>query len=232
MKRTVARLLWLAAPLALAAPVLAAVTQARPPAGAPPGGNPLELKYSTPNAAHGAQLSASVCQKCHGPAGVSTDAGYPRLAGQVPDYTRFQLAAFRAKLRPSPVMQAVASHLSDQDIADLAAYFSAQAVGPAWKTQDAALRARGEALFLRGDPARNAIACAVCHGQSGRGVDHLGVASVTNQAPKYALDVLHEFKNAPGFGGIPQPEAMRIVLRPLGEDDLRALAAYISSMTP
>ncbi|GAA5532876.1 c-type cytochrome [Deinococcus aluminii] len=231
MKRTARRFLWLAAPLALAAPVLAAVAQNGPPPGAPPGGNPLELKYSTPNAAHGAQLSASVCQSCHGPGGVSTNPEVPRLAGQVPGYVRFQLAAFRAKLRPSPVMQRVAANLTDQDMADLAAYFSAQAIGPAWNTTNAALRAQGQALFMGGDPARGAIACAICHGASGRGEDHLGVASITNQSPAYALDVLHEYKNTPSFGGIPQPEAMRIVVKPLGEDDLRALVAYLSSMT-
>ncbi|EYB68393.1 cytochrome c, class I [Deinococcus phoenicis] len=225
MKGTVRRSLWLAVPLALAAPVLAAVTQGGPP----PGGNPLALKYSTPNAARGGQLSAT-CQGCHGAGGVSTNPETPRLAGQVPDYVRFQLAAFRAKLRPSPVMQQVAAHLKDQDIADLAAYFASRPVGPAWKTTDAALRSRGQALFMGGDPARGAIACAVCHGTNGRGENRLGVASVTNQSPGYALDVLHEFKNTPSFGGLPQPEAMRIVLKPLGEDDLKALAAYISSM--
>lgn len=230
MRNAVRRLLLLAAPLAVAAPVVAAVGgAAQPPA--PAGGNPLALTYHTPDAAHGARLSAT-CQGCHGANGVSTNAEIPRLAGQVPDYLRFQLAAFRAKLRPSEIMQKVASGLKDQDIADLAAHFSAQAVGPAWATTDAALRARGEALFQRGDPARNAIACAICHGQNGRGEDRLGVASVTHQSPAYALDVLHEFKNAPSFGGIIYPEAMRIALRPLNDQDLRAVAAYVSSMNP
>lgn len=232
MKRGARRLMWLAAPLTLAAPVLAAVTQGKSPPGpsAASGGHPFELKYSPPNAVHGAQLSAGSCQNCHGVNGNSTNPTVPRLAGQNPGYLRFQLAAYRAKLRPSPVMQQVAARLSDQEIADVAAFFAAQPIGPAWKTTDAALRTRGEALFLRGDPARNAIACAICHGASGRGEDQLGVASVTNQSPGYALSVLHEFKNAPSFGGIPQPEAMRIVLKPLGEADLQALAAYLSSM--
>lgn len=229
MKRTVRRSLWLAAPFALAAPVLAVVAQTGPPPGAPPGANPLALTYTTPNAARGAQLSAT-CQGCHGPGGVSTNPDVPRLAGQIPSYVRLQLAAFRAKLRPSPVMQRVAANLKDQDIADLAAHFAARTPGAAWKSPDTALRARGEALFVRGDPARNAIACAICHGQNGRGEDRLGVASVLNQSPDYALDILREFKNAPGFNGIPHPEAMRIALRPLNDNDLKALATYVSSM--
>lgn len=228
MKRTARRLLWLLVPSLLAAPVLAAVAQGSAPSG-PPAGDPLALKFSAPSAARGAQLSAS-CQGCHGAGGVSMNPGTPRLAGQVPGYVRFQLAAFRAKLRPGPVMQQVASRLSDQDIADLAAYFASQRVGGAWKAQDRALRARGEALFQGGDAPRNVIACAICHGADGRGQDRLGVASVTNQSPEYALNVLHEFKGAPTFGGIVHPEAMRIALQPLNENDLKAVAAYISSM--
>ncbi|SMB91688.1 c-type cytochrome [Deinococcus hopiensis] len=228
MKRTVRRSLWFLALPALAAPVLAAVTQGGP-SGAKAGGNPFELKFSAPSAAHGQALSAT-CQGCHGAGGVSTNPDTPRLAGQGAGYIRFQLTAFRAKIRPSPVMQRVASHLRDQDIADLAAYFAARPVGTAWKTEDAALRAQGQALFQGGDAKRNVIACAICHGPDGRGEDRLGVASVTNQSPGYALGVLHEFKGAPSFGGIIHPEAMRIALQPLSEADLRAVAAYLSSM--
>ena len=229
MRQTVRRSLWFLALPALAAPVLAAVTQAGPPPGALPGANPLQLSFSTPNPARGEQLSAT-CQGCHGAGGVSANPATPRLAGQHAAYTRFQLAAFRAKLRPSPVMQGVAARLKDQDIADLAAYFAARPVGAAWKTEDAALRARGQVLFQGGDAGRNVIACAVCHGEDGRGEERLGVASVTNQSPEYALHVLHEFKDAPSFGGIVYPEAMRIALQPLTDADLKAVAAYISSM--
>jgi cytochrome c553 len=125
-------------------------------------------------------------------------------------------------------MQGVASRLSDQNIADLAAYFAAQSPGPAWAA-DPALRARGAALFQGGDNDRNMIACAVCHGEDGRGADRQGIASVTNLAPGYGLEILHEFRDTPRFG-VPHPDAMRIALKPLTDDDLKALAAYISSM--
>lgn len=220
-------LLWLAAPLAVAAPVLAAVGQQAPPGPSP--ATALRLKYSAPSAARGQNLAAS-CQGCHGARGMSTTPSTPRLAGQHAGYVRFQLAAFRAKLRPSPVMQGVAARLTDQNIADLAAYFAAQPVGPAWPGGNAALRARGEALFQQGDAPRNVIACAICHGADGRGNERLGVASVTHQSPGYALAVLRELKNAPSFGGIIHPEAMRIALRPLNDNELRALAEYVSRM--
>lgn len=199
-------------------------------AGTPPSGNPLALKAGPPSAARGAKLAAASCQGCHGPGGRSTQSGVPGLAGQVPSYLKLQLPAFRAKLRPSPVMQQVAGKLSDQDIVDLTAYYSAQKVGAAWPVTNAALRAKGEKLFNSGDAARNIIACAVCHGGNGRGLDAHGIASVTNLAPKYAGTVLYEFRDTPSFGGLTHPEAMRIALKPMTNADMNAVIAYISSM--
>ncbi|KEF35552.1 cytochrome C [Deinococcus sp. RL] len=217
-------LLWLGVPLAVAAPVLAAVTQQSAPR---PGA--LELKYSAPSAARGQALAAS-CQGCHGPRGVSSDPNTPRLAAQHAGYLRFQLAAFRAKLRPGTAMQNAAARLTDQNIADLAAYFAAQPLGPAWPGGNAGLRAQGEVLFQRGDAPRNIIACAICHGTDGRGNERLGIASVTHQSPDYTFAVLRKLKHAPSFGGIIYPEAMRIALQPLNDDELRALAEYVSRM--
>ncbi|WP_240738184.1 c-type cytochrome [Deinococcus fonticola] len=202
---------------------------APPPTAPAAGGNPLALKFGPPDAARGKALHEGACQQCHGAGGVSTKADVPGLAGQITPYLHLQLAAFRAKLRPSAVMQGVAARLSDQDIADLAAYYTPLQPGPAWKA-DADARARGEKLFLSGDAGRNVVACQVCHGADGRGVSDNEVASVTNLSPGYGLNILHEFRDAPSFGGIVAPEAMRIVLKPLSDGDLKDLAAYLSSM--
>lgn len=229
MSRSARRFLPLSASFLLAAGLIGALAQTAPPA-APAGGNPLELKYGPPDAARGQTLTAR-CAGCHGEGLVSTNAKTPALAGQQASYARLQLAAFRAKLRPSEAMQRVAANLADQDIADIAAYVASLQPGAAWKSEDGALRGKGQALFLAGDPARNLMACVVCHGADGRGDDRLGVASVTNLAPEYAVAVLNEFKGAPAFP-VPHPDAMRVVLAPHTPEDLAALAAYISSMQP
>ncbi|MBB6017909.1 c-type cytochrome [Deinococcus radiopugnans] len=229
MQRTVRFSLWLAVPLALFVPAISALAQsgtaAKP---AVPAKNPLALTFKKPDPAKGKALSQS-CQGCHGPNLASTNKAIPGLAGQNPSYTRLQLAAFRAKLRPSQVMWQQAANLSDQDIADIAAYAGGLKPGSAWKVGDEKVRAKGEALFHKGDSGRNIIACAICHGDNGRGNDYLGVASITNLSPEYGLAILKEFKGAPGFG-VPHPDAMRIMLRPMTDADLKAVAAYISSM--
>jgi len=82
--------------------------------------------HAAGNAAAGQQKSAT-CQACHGPTGNETlDQAYPRLAGQYVSYLEHSLKAYRSGERKNPIMAGIAAPLSDQDIADLAAWFSSQ----------------------------------------------------------------------------------------------------------
>jgi len=67
---------------------------------------------------------ALLCQTCHGEQGVSEIGIYPNLAGQKQLYLTLQLRNFKSGSRPSPVMAAMASALSEQDIDNLAAYYA------------------------------------------------------------------------------------------------------------
>lgn len=74
----------------------------------------------------GASISMT-CAACHGAQGVSPlPAMYPDLAGQSQAELVEKLEAYRSGENDNPIMAAQAANLSDQDIADLAAYFSAQ----------------------------------------------------------------------------------------------------------
>ncbi|MAL99191.1 MAG: hypothetical protein CL583_12185 [Alteromonadaceae bacterium] len=65
------------------------------------------------------------CIACHGVGGETTNPGFPDLAGQNAAYLQNQLVSFKSGSRYHPVMTPVAKSLSDEDIRDLAAYFSA-----------------------------------------------------------------------------------------------------------
>ena len=67
---------------------------------------------------------AVTCAGCHGAKGVSTNPMWPSLAGQKERYLAKQMRDFRDGRRRNPVMSPMAQGLSDQDIDDLAAYFS------------------------------------------------------------------------------------------------------------
>lgn len=195
--------------------------------GAAPADNPLALKAGPPDAKRGESLTQS-CQSCHGPAGHSQDEDKPSLGGQIPNYTTLQLAAFRARLRPGQVMQAVAAGLTDQDIVDLAAYYGQQTPRGPWDANPA-LSAKGQQFYNVGAVERGVTACVVCHGVDGRGNNALHVASITHQSPKYTLEVLHEFKSVPDYH-LAYPNAMHIVTAQMTEDELSAVTAYLSSM--
>lgn len=79
------------------------------------------------DAAAGEQKS-KVCQACHGKDGngVPNMNMYPRIAGQYADYMVKVLKDYKSGTRKNPIMAGFASTLSEQDMNDLAAYFSAQ----------------------------------------------------------------------------------------------------------
>lgn len=77
--------------------------------------------------AAGKEKAAQMCASCHGADGNSTDPQYPRLAGQHASYIERALTDYRAGARKNPIMAGFAGGLTDEDIANLAAYFASQA---------------------------------------------------------------------------------------------------------
>jgi cytochrome c553 len=70
--------------------------------------------------------AAQTCVACHGPDGVGILPEYPNLAGQHEDYLRHALSAYRGGQRKNAVMAGMATALTDEDIAELARYYSSQ----------------------------------------------------------------------------------------------------------
>jgi cytochrome c553 len=72
------------------------------------------------------KAKSTACAACHGADGNSPTSAFPKLAGQNDDYLAHSLKAYRDKTRSNAIMNGQAANLSDQDIADLAAYFASQ----------------------------------------------------------------------------------------------------------
>ena len=68
------------------------------------------------------------CASCHGIDGNSTGPAFPKLAAQVPQYLRKQLADFKSGARKNPIMSGMAAGLSSREMDAVAAYFGAQAI--------------------------------------------------------------------------------------------------------
>ena len=78
------------------------------------------------NAEAGKSIAAQTCAGCHGADGNSTMPQYPRLAGQQADYIVRALMDYKSGARNNPIMKGFATGLSEQDMKNVAAWFSHQ----------------------------------------------------------------------------------------------------------
>ena len=124
-----ARVLVLAglATAAVGAVALAQTTVAPLPDNAPVQTAPLEIDLSKTTWGHApaCQAMAAACAACHGADGNPSVPMYPRIAGQYADYLARSLHEYKEGHRKNPIMAGFATTLSDQDIADVAAYYAA-----------------------------------------------------------------------------------------------------------
>ncbi|UBV43406.1 c-type cytochrome [Deinococcus taeanensis] len=215
----------------LAAPLLAGALAQTSPVPATPAlkAGPADLKRG--------ETLASSCAGCHGPTGRA-----PVLKGESATHLQAALVAYRSGTWPNPVMKGVAAHLSDQDIVDVSAFYAGPTAAPATAPVASPATpvppapatpgdpaALGRALYLEGDPARDVLACAVCHGEDGQGAENLGIPALTGRSAQSVLSALKAYKSMPVVG-IPYPDAMRIALKPLSDADLSAVSAFVATL--
>ncbi len=80
---------------------------------------------SAGNIAAGKEKATALCASCHGADGVTAiDPSYPKLAGQYPDFLARALKDYKTGARKNPIMMGMAATLSNEDIANVAAYYA------------------------------------------------------------------------------------------------------------
>jgi cytochrome c553 len=188
------------------------------------------------------ERKAAVCHACHG-VGASVAPTFPRLAGQRPDYLYHRLVSFKTAGGPkdpyysqSP-MRPLAANLSDADMRDLAVYYAAQTPTAAnVPDAPAAMAGKGEALFLAGDPPRGIPPCQGCHGADARGApiatgQYAAYPSLRGQYSTYLVARLMSFHD-----NLPHDTTNDFIMGgvavTLDDDSIRAIAAWLSSLTP
>jgi len=164
---------------------------------------------------------ADTCIVCHGANGISQIAETPSLAGQPEGFLQWQLVFFRSGTRKSPLMQAMAATLSDDDIRRLSAYFSR--LEPPPRDADGAVDA---AVYEAGRQLSQRHRCATCHKDDYSGAQ--ATARTANQREDYLLKALREFKAGARTGG--GVAAMADVVYPLDDAELRALAHFMAHL--
>lgn len=164
------------------------------------------------------------CALCHGKAGESASAVYPRLAAQDRDYLVKQLKDFRDGKRKSDTMNEMAKGLDDAVIEELASFFSTRPPA-ARRTADADFAAVGRYIYHRGNPYSGVAACASCHGEKGHGT-HL-LPRLAGQHPAYIAAQLKEFGKRERNN---DNAVMHSIASKLTELEVQAVASYLGGL--
>ena len=186
-----------------------------PPASPPPPLMPITLPG---DAARGAVIGQT-CAGCHGiPGYYNAQPAYqvPMLGGQNADYVEVALQGYRRGTRGHPTMQAQASSLSDQDIADVAAYFES------FKSEPERPRTLASAEKIEAGRAK-AATCAACHGPEGVAAAPQW-PNLAGQHETYLQVALERYKTGGRVDMVMNP-----LIAQLDEQTIEELAAFFAS---
>jgi cytochrome c553 len=171
----------------------------------------------------GAAISLS-CVECHGPQAISVADYVPNLAALPQEVIYKELTDYRTGKRNYVVMNAVANGLSDQDAADVAAYYSTCPRETAPRHGAPPPNEHISRLFTDGDPIRNVVACAACHGPEGV---KTGAPPLQGQSTQYLANQLLAFSAGARTNDINRQ--MRLIATRLTPDEIERLAAYLGN---
>lgn len=173
------------------------------------------------------------CGACHGVDGNSAIAMNPKIAGQHANYLVKQLTEFKLASqtggkegRNNAVMNGMAAALSEQDILDLAAYFSSQEATSSEAAQD--IVEQGNKLYIGGDMERGITACIACHGPRGNGTSLSGFPDISGQHAEYIASQLKAFRSgdrANSLNGM-----MADIAKRMTDEDIEVIASYVAGL--
>jgi cytochrome c553 len=162
------------------------------------------------------QALANTCLGCHGVPGYKNaypNYSVPKLEGQHAEYLVLALQAYRNGERSHLTMHSQASSLTDQDMADIAAFFTGKAVSkdqndPEGKTPEAA------------------VVCEACHGKNGVGLVPQ-YPTLSGQHADYLEQALHDYRKGGRKNAI-----MATFAQQIKEEDIEVLARYYAQQKP
>jgi cytochrome c553 len=183
------------------------------------------VKRGDPTAGQG---KAAACGACHGIDGNSSDAQYPKLAGENEHYIVTQLMKFKSGERQNSIMQGMAAPLSPQDMHDIGAYFAGKESLPG--VSDQTLAVAGGKLYREGDAARGIPACMACHGPDGHGNPGAAYPQLAGQHADYVQRTLQAWHDGAAWGNDQHAQIMPAISQRLSKADIEAVASYVEGL--
>ena len=176
-----------------------------------------------PDPAKGAQLSAT-CLGCHTADGSRGSPANPILQGQHPEYLVKQLSEFKSGKRKNAVMMGMVATLSEEDMKQVAAFYSAKVAKPGFaKIKETVLL--GEQIYRGGIAAKAVPACAGCHSPNGAGIP-AQYPRLGGQHADYAEAQLLAFRS--GVRG--NNAEMTAIAGKMNEREMKAVADYVAGL--
>jgi cytochrome c553 len=172
------------------------------------------------------------CASCHGADGNSTGPANPKLASQIPEYLAKQLLNFKPgkgnapAARPNNVMAAFAAPLSDDDVRNVSAFYSAQALKPE-KARNKDTIELGQRIWRAGIADKSVPACAGCHGPTGAG-NPAQYPQLAGQFADYTEAQLKAFRS--GERANDPNRMMRMTAARLSDAEIKAVADFIAGL--
>ncbi|MGE3318302.1 MAG: cytochrome c [Candidatus Berkiella sp.] len=189
----------------------------------------LAVRASAEGNIEAGKSKTQTCVACHGPDGNSTVPNWPKIAGQYENYLDKQLKDFRQGEkgpRYEASMYAMVAALSDQDIADLAAFYASQKQTMGKAKSD--LVPLGERIYRGGNIQTGVSACMACHGPSGEGNEAAKFPKLAGQHATYIENQLIAFrdgkrKNSPNG-------MMESISHRMSADEMKAVSSYVEGL--
>lgn len=167
---------------------------------------------------------ATTCLACHGETGNSMAPTFPNIAGQGEKYLLKQMKDIQSGARPVPTMAGLLDNMTEQDLADIAAYYAGQT--PSTGAAKADLVELGASIYRAGIPHKNIAACIGCHSPDGNGNGPARFPALSGQWPEYTVQQLKAFqtgeRNNDG-----DSQMMRGIARDLTDKEMEAVASYV-----
>ena len=172
------------------------------------------------------QGKSAVCAACHGADGKAIQPAYPNLAGQHESYIAKQLTEYRDGGRVNALMTGQAANLSDQDILDLAAYYSSMTHIEGVASEENLQH--GMDIYRGGITSAEVAACSACHGPAGMGNPAAAWPVIAGQNAQYLADQLRYFRSGERANS---PNGMMAgIAQRMTDEEIEAVANYMSGL--
>lgn len=174
------------------------------------------------------KAKSQMCVACHGIDGNSPNPEWPSIAGQSASYVLKQLKAYKANERQNPLMSPMVAGLNDDDMEDLAVFYSTQT--RTGLEADAQKIAEGQRLYRGGDPAAGIAACTACHGPNGHGIAPAGYPALQGQHATYIAAQLRNYRSGTRTTDQSHNRMMREIASRLTEAQIDSVAQYVQGL--